>query len=156
MIAHGYVPKGFLMSQIVPIPKSGKKSANDINNYRGIALSSVLLKVFDKIVIILHSNVLSTSDVQYGFKKKHFTTQCIFVLEEIIQYYKNRNSSVYLLMLDASKAFDRDNYVKLFHLLIGRGLFVYMYVFSENTGFYVCSTSFCKMGQLLKFRIFCV
>ena len=109
------------MSKIVPIPKSGKKSANDINNYRGIPLSSVLLRVFDKIVIIPHSNVLSTSDVQYGFKKKHSTTQCTFVLEEIIQYYKNRNSSIYLLMLDASKAFDRVNYVKLFHLLIDRG-----------------------------------
>ena len=82
MIAHGYVPKGFLMSTIAPIPKSGKKLANDINNYRGIALSSVLLKVFDKIVIILHSNVLSTSDVQYEFKKKHSTTQCTFVLEK--------------------------------------------------------------------------
>ena len=97
MIAHGYVPKGFLMSKIVPIPKSVKNSANDINNYRDIALSSVLLKVFDKIVIILHSNVLSTSDMQYGFKKKHSTTQCTFVLEEIIQYHKDRNSSIYLL-----------------------------------------------------------
>ena len=76
-------------------------------------MSSVLLKVFDKIV--LHSNVLFTSDVQYGFKKKYSTTQCTFVLEEIIQYYKNMNSSVYLLMIDASKAFDRVNYVKLFH-----------------------------------------
>ena len=71
MINHEYVPKGFLMSKIVPIPKFRKKSANDINNYRGIALSSVLLKVFDKIVIVLHSNVLSTSDVQYGFRKYH-------------------------------------------------------------------------------------
>ena len=109
MNVHGYVPKAFLMSKIVPISKSLKNSANDINNYRGITLSSVSQKVFDKILNIIHSNVLSTSDMQYGFKKKHSTTQCTFVLEEVIQYYKNRNSSVYLQMLDASKAFDRVN-----------------------------------------------
>ena len=60
--------------------------------------------------------------MQYGFKKKHSTTQCTFVLEEIIQYYRNRNLSVYLLMLDASKALDMVNYVKLFHLLIDSSL----------------------------------
>ena len=110
------------LSKFLHLSYDGKKSANDVNNYRGITLSSILLKVFDKIIIKLHSNILNTSDMQYGFKKKHSTTQCTFVVEEIIQYYKNRNSNVYVLMLDASKAFDRVNYLKLFNILIGKGL----------------------------------
>ena len=60
--------------------------------------------------------------MQYGFKKKHGTTQCTFVVNEIIQYYLNNYSNVYVTLLDASKAFARVNYVKLFHLLKSRKL----------------------------------
>ena len=58
----------------------------------------------------------------------------MFVLEEVIQYYKNNKTDVYVIMLDASKAFDRVEYVKLFSLLLKRGLcpvicrlLIYMY-----------------------------
>ena len=122
MLSHGFAPTGFLESRIIPIPKSKRKSLNDLSNYRGIAMSSVLGKVLDTIVISLHGNVLETCDMQFGFKQKHSTTQCTAIVEEIISYYRNRNSSVYLLMLDASQAFDRVNYKKLFTTLLGRGM----------------------------------
>ena len=48
MIAHGYIPKGFFNVKNCTYPEVREKSPNDKNNYRGIALSSVLLKVFDK------------------------------------------------------------------------------------------------------------
>ena len=54
MLTHGCTPKGFLLSTVVPIPKNKRKSLNDAENYRGIALSSVLGKVFD--LILLHNN----------------------------------------------------------------------------------------------------
>ena len=41
----------------------------------------------------------------------------IFALKEDIEYYKNRNTSVYVTMLDASKAFDRVNFWLLFQKL---------------------------------------
>ena len=49
MLRHGYVPKAMLLSTITPIPKNRRKSLNDSNNYRGIALSSGLGKVLDYI-----------------------------------------------------------------------------------------------------------
>ena len=39
-------------------------------------------------------------------------------MNEVIQYYTNNNSNVYLTLIDASKAFDRVQYVKLFKLLL--------------------------------------
>ncbi len=36
------------------------------------------------------------------------------MVQETISYYVNNGSNVYGLMLDASKAFDRVNYCKLF------------------------------------------
>jgi len=44
------------------------------------------------------------------------------VLKETITYYVTNNSSVYCSFLDASKAFDRVHYCKLFPLLVKRGL----------------------------------
>ena len=45
---------------------------------------------------------------------------CTFALNETISYYMNNESRVYALFLDASKAFDRLNYVKLFNKLIDK------------------------------------
>ena len=44
------------------------------------------------------------------------------VLKEAIAYYVNNGSTVYCTMLDATKAFDRVEYCKLFRLLASRDL----------------------------------
>jgi hypothetical protein len=122
MINHGCSPNEFLLSTIIPIPKSRRKSSCDSENYRGIALSSVLCKLIDHVILKSNRNIFQTSDMQFGFKPKHSTTQCTFVLNEVIQYYLNGGSDVYSILLDASKAFDRVHYVKLFRLLLDRGI----------------------------------
>lgn len=122
MLNHGFVPSELLTSTVIPIPKGHKKSMNSSENYRGIALGSVMGKVFDRIILNQHWNSLKSTDMQFGFKPKHSTTQCSFVLNEIVQYYMNQGSNVYVCMLDASKAFDRVQYVKMFSLLVKRGL----------------------------------
>ena len=65
---------------------------------------------------------LFTSDMQFAFKKNHSTSHCTFVLNEVIQYYLNKSTNVHAIFLDASKAFDKVEYVKLFRLLFKRGL----------------------------------
>ena len=82
MLSHGCVPSDLLLSTLVPIPKNKRKSLNDSNNYRAIALSSILGKLFDNILLVKCSSVFSTSDLQFGFKKKHSTSQCTFVVNE--------------------------------------------------------------------------
>ena len=41
---------------------------------------------------------------------------------ETVRYYRQHNIDVYVLLLDASQAFDKVNYVKLFQLLIKRNV----------------------------------
>ena len=118
MLLHAYIPVDILTSTILPIPKDRKKSLHDSSNYRGIALNSLLGKILDHILLTNYKNVFQTSDRQFGFKAKHSTVQCTFVVKETLQYYITRGSSPLLLLLDASKAFDRVTYVKLFNLLI--------------------------------------
>ena len=111
MFMHGYAPHNMVISTIVPIPKNRKKSINDSDDYRGIALS-VLGKVLDWVFLKRYEKALQTYDMQFGFREKHSTTQCTFSMQETIQYYTNSGGSVYLLLLDASKAFDRIQFVK--------------------------------------------
>ena len=64
---------------------------------------------------------MATSDLQFGLKEGHSTTQCTFAVKEVFQYCNNQNTNVYATLLDASKAFDRVHYIKLFILLLNKG-----------------------------------
>ena len=120
MISHAYAPGGFCQSTLIPIPKNKRKSLNDSTNYRAIALSSIMGKLLDRIILTKCHDVFLTSSFQYGFKKHHSTTQCSFVANEIINYYEKNGSDVYCILLDASQAFDRVYYIKLFEILLNR------------------------------------
>ena len=122
MLLHGFAPSDFLLSTLVPIPKNKRKSLNLSDNYRAIALSSILGKLLDNIILVKCQNIFHTTDLQFGFKKNHSTSQCTFVVNEVLQYYYNNGSNVYLTLLDASKAFDRVEYIKLFRLLVNKGI----------------------------------
>ncbi len=50
-LRHGFSPEGFRISTVIPIPKNKKKSLNSSENYRGIALSSILGNLFDCVVL---------------------------------------------------------------------------------------------------------
>ena len=122
MLRCGYTPTPMLASVIIPIPKSLRKSLSDSGNYRGIALNSPISKLFELVLLAQHRDSLATSELQFGFKGKSSTTQCTFVLLEIMQYFLNRDTPVYTMFLDASQAFDNLQYVKLFNRLLDRNL----------------------------------
>ena len=65
---------------------------------------------------------MCSSELQFGFKKNLSTTQCTFIMLDILDYYIFSKSSINLLTLDASKAFDRVNYCKLFATLFKRDI----------------------------------
>ena len=101
MLCHGYAPTSFLHAAVIPIPKNAKLNLSNTCNYRANALSSIFSKILDKIMMSLQSEYLMTSELQFGFK----------------EYYVSNNSSVYVLLIDASKAFDRLCHSKLFDVL---------------------------------------
>ena len=120
MLCHGYAAPNLRLSTIILIVKNKKSSINDSDNYRGIALSTILSKLINIIIIKKKSNHLDTSDLQFGFKQKSSTVQCSFVAKEVINYYCRNDGNVHATFLDASKAFDRVNFDTLFELLLAK------------------------------------
>ena len=94
----------------------------DSNNFRAITLGSIIGKVLELVIMNREQDHLITNDLQFGFKKDMSTTQCTAMVVETVSYFNHDGSNVYGLFLDASKAFDRVNYVKLFTLLCRRGV----------------------------------
>ena len=120
MLAHGYIPKQFRFGTITPIIKDRNGNHGDVQNYRGITISPMISKVFERILKMLFSDVLTSSPYQFGFKSGKSTSHALFCLSKTIDYYIDHGSQVYCSFLDASKAFDRLIHSGLFLKLIQR------------------------------------
>ena len=81
-----------------------------MDNYRPIAITTVLSKVFEIAILGRYEHFLSTSCNQFGFKPGHSTDMAVYSLKHIVDYYSSQSSPVYICFLDASKAFDRINH----------------------------------------------
>ena len=152
MISHGFAPERFLRSTMIPIPKGARANLSDSNMYRSIAISSLLSKILDNIIIEQQYSSLSTSCYQFGFKPNSSTVLCSTMLIETVQYYLEKgDKSVYVLLLDASKAFDKVSFDVLFNLLLARNVCpriinVLYYMYTNQTCYVKwnneCSSSF--------------
>lgn len=120
MIGHGYLPGKLMDTCLVSLVKDKKEDISNKDNYRPIAITSHFSKLLEIIILHKFGNFLETSDNQFGFKKKHSTDLCVFMLKEIVSFYHAHSGPVFACMLDASKAFDRINHFHLFDKLLAR------------------------------------
>jgi len=122
MMLHGFVPDDFGIGVIVPVIKDKFGDVCASSNYRPITVSPVISKLFEYCILHKYNDLLSSDSLQFGFKKQHSCSHVFFVLNQVVNYFSVHGSSVYLASLDASKAFDRVNHVKLFKMMILKGL----------------------------------
>jgi hypothetical protein len=120
MIIHCISPADMLTGTMVPIPKGKRCDTSCSDNFRGICLQSLLCKLLDIFMMSREADTLHTSDAQFGFKEGHSANMAASIVTETVDYYHSRGGTVYALALDASKAFDRVEFYKLFMVLIER------------------------------------
>ena len=68
------------------------------NNYRQIAISSLLGKIFDTIILDKQQMSLETDVLQFGFKKNSSTVICTSMFYETIDYFNKNKTECYLLL----------------------------------------------------------
>ena len=110
MVYHGYCPPSFICANIIPIPKGSKANLSDSDKYRSIAISSLLGKILDHIIIEKQSEALKTCNYQFGFKAKSSTVLCSTMVNETVQYYtENGGKPVYVLQIYKKNVFVSSN-----------------------------------------------
>ena len=118
---NGVFPKMWSEGIIIPLHK--KNDRLDVNNYRGIVISScvskVLLRILTKRIDTYMSQSGKWSIYQCGFKKDHRTEDNLFVLNTIYNKYVNdMNKDVYIAFIDFSKFFDKINREMMMYKLL--------------------------------------
>ena len=72
MTLRSFVPDGFRYSYILPIPKIKDYYSKSLicDDFRAIAISQILSKVFEYCILKRYETFLVSSDNQFGFKKR--------------------------------------------------------------------------------------
>ena len=104
----GIFPQEWSEGILIPLYKKGNSATP--SNYRGITLLSVLGKLFTR---ILNSRLDTWAEnygiyveAQYGFRKGRSTTDCMFILHNMINKFIQSDKKRYTFLIDYSKAFD--------------------------------------------------
>ena len=115
----GLIPAQFNTSMLTPIPKS-KSGLNEPSDFRPISVSSCIANLYEMIIL---NNISIGAGIhlnQFGYRMKTSCKHAYFMVNEVIQYYNQAGSEVYIASLDAQKAFDRLWRDGLFYKLIGK------------------------------------
>ena len=118
---HNFLPEALSDGTIHPVPKANKDPSKSCN-YRPITIGCVVAKIFEACVLIQYKSQLQTSSNQFGFKEGVGTGQCTLTIKSVVKHFIRNDSRVFAAFLDASHAFDRAKYYKIFSKLLLKGV----------------------------------
>ena len=111
------------LSLIIPVPIKGDLSVPD--NYRGIALMSIIAKLYNRCLL---NRIKSSLDPllrnsQNGFRSNRSTTQHILALKRLVEEAQTKqNTNFIAVFIDFSKAFDSVFWTSLEAILLAYGV----------------------------------
>ena len=96
-LIHGRVTLFLLLATLVPLVKDKLATLNDSKNYRSIAMSSLILKLLDWIILLLFGVSLGVDELQFAYQPGSSTSMCTWAAVETIDYFMRIGTEVYLL-----------------------------------------------------------
>ena len=121
-LVHGHVTVYLLLATLVPIVKNKLSSISTSKNYRSIAISSLILKTIDWIILSLFGKKLGLDELQFAYQGASSTTMCTWSVIETIGYFLRNGSEIFSCQTDMTKAFDLVQHSLLFLKLLQEGL----------------------------------
>ena len=113
-------PSDWQKGIIIPIHKSA--SIYDLNNYRGITLTSNVYKIYGSIMENTIMTFLEDKNIrgesQSAFRKNRRPEDHLFTLNGICSQRKSSKLKTYIAFLDLSKAFDKSLAWRSFLLIV--------------------------------------
>ncbi len=119
MINTGVFPDDFNIALITPLIKD-KSVLDDPNNTRPISVADVLTNLFEKIMLKVIDSEKSDEDEQFGFKSNSSCGHAITVLLDAALFNRRKALRLYVVAIDATKAFDKVNRTILWANLINK------------------------------------
>ena len=120
-LVHCHVTQILLLATLVPLIKDKLGPVNISKNYRSIAISSILLKLFDWVFIILFGTNFALNDFQFAYQAGCSTTMCTWAVLETVDYFLKNDSEVFTCAMDMTAAFDLTLHSLLFSKMILKG-----------------------------------
>ena len=101
------VPTLFKRATVIPVPK--KSAISSLNDYRPVAITSVAMKAFEKIILNFIKTLLPRGFDQYQFAYRG--NRCVedaitIVLHKILQHLMRTSTYARILFIDYSSAFN--------------------------------------------------
>lgn len=125
ILDEGKIPEEWVIGLIVPIYKN-KGDKMDTNNYRGITLLSCMGKLFTAVLNTRLYNFCEVNriliEAQTGFRNGYSTIDHIFLLKQLVEYYKSQNKKLFCCFIDYRKAFDTVGHEELWYKLLNCGI----------------------------------
>ena len=112
------VPHCFKKSTIIPVPK--KTQPICLNDYRPVALTSVIMKTFERIVLRYLKTCIPPSfdPFQFAYRENRSVEDAISIgLHHVLSHLENPNSYARILFIDYSSAFNTIVPTKLYSKL---------------------------------------
>ena len=83
-IIHAHVSNFLLIYTMVPLLKDKLGDITSSNNYRSIAISSLVLKIFDLVILSTFSQYLQLDDLQFSYQSDVSTSMCTWLAVESV------------------------------------------------------------------------
>lgn len=125
-LVHGHVPTAWREVRVTFIPKPGKADYENVKSYRGISLSSFLLKTLERLVDrYLRCEVLPNHPLhswQHAYQRGKSTMTAMHSIVSFIEETLHNKEHALAVFLDVEGAFDRATFTSFRNAAVKHGI----------------------------------